>query len=232
MTISNILEHWATIYKPLSHKKEGKLEEQSFFRIRYIDLENIFSRNANIIHSPCMLYSVLTTGDFVDKRMMRVSHQVWFLMKVKDTPQTLGRYDGNKIEMAAEDLMECCKDMVSWMQEVKDHGECPITHRFFADEPLVMKEMESIDISSFSCGLIGELYSGQWLVAGVNWDSLQPLYRFGCNSNGKYIVPATDDNQQGGADSTQQRKADSTQQKQANSARQYKPIIAGNPQQG
>ena len=44
MTISNILEHWATIYKPLSHKPEGTLAEQSFFRIRYIDLENIFSR--------------------------------------------------------------------------------------------------------------------------------------------------------------------------------------------
>ena len=50
MTISNILEHWATIYKPLSHKPEGKLEEQAFFRIRYIDLENIFSRNANVVH--------------------------------------------------------------------------------------------------------------------------------------------------------------------------------------
>ena len=55
MTISNVLEHWATIYKPLSHDPiSKKLEEQSFFRIRYIDLENIFSRNANIVHSPVL----------------------------------------------------------------------------------------------------------------------------------------------------------------------------------
>ena len=78
MTSSNILEHWASIYKPLSHNPEsGRLEDQSFFRVRYIDLENIFSRNANIVHSPCMLYSVLTTGELVDAKKASVSHQVF-----------------------------------------------------------------------------------------------------------------------------------------------------------
>ena len=189
MTISNVLEHWATIYKPLSHDPTSKkLEEQSFFRIRYIDLENIFSRNANIVHSPCMLYSVLSTGEFQSAGKMTVSHQVWFLTKVKDSPQTLGRYDGTKIEQASVALMEYCKDLVSWMVEVKRKGVCPVTGRSFADDPVIMSELQSIDISSISCGLIGELYSGQWLVAGVDWKSLQPLYKFGCGGNDKYII--------------------------------------------
>ena len=189
MTISNVLEHWATIYKPLSHDPTSKkLEEQSFFRIRYIDLENIFSRNANIVHSPCMLYSVLSTGEFQSSGKMTVSHQVWFLTKVKDSPQTLGRYDGAKIAQASVDLMEYCKDLVSWMVEVKRKGVCPVTGRSFADDPVIMSELQSIDISSISCGLIGELYSGQWLVAGVDWKSLQPLYKFGCGGNDKYIT--------------------------------------------
>ena len=189
MTISNVLEHWATIYKPLSHNPTSKkLEEQSFFRIRYIDLENIFSRNANIVHSPCMLYSVLSTGEFQSSGKMMVSHQVWFLTKVKDSPQTLGRYDGAKIEQASGDLREYCKDLVSWMVEVKRKGVCPVTGRSFADDPVIMSELQSIDISSVSCGLIGELYSGQWLVAGVDWKSLQPLYKFGCGGNDKYII--------------------------------------------
>ena len=189
MTISNILEHWATIYKPLSHNPTSKkLEEQSFFRIRYIDLENIFSRNANIVHSPCMLYSVLSTGEFQSSGKMTVSHQVWFLTKVKDSPQTLGRYDGAKIGQASVDLMEYCKDLVSWMVEVKRKGVCPVTGRSFADDPVIMSELQSVDISSISCGLIGDLYSGQWLVAGVDWKSLQPLYKFGCGGNDKYII--------------------------------------------
>ena len=52
MTISDILEHWATIYKPLSHNPASdRLEDQRFFRIRYIDLENIFTRNANVSYA-------------------------------------------------------------------------------------------------------------------------------------------------------------------------------------
>ena len=69
MTISNVLEHWATIYKPLFHDPiSKKLEEQSFFRIRDIDEENIFSRNANIIHSPCMLYRVVNSGELISDK--------------------------------------------------------------------------------------------------------------------------------------------------------------------
>ena len=45
-----------------------KLEEQSFFSIRDIDEENIFSRNANIIHSPCMLYRVVNSGELNELR--------------------------------------------------------------------------------------------------------------------------------------------------------------------
>ena len=189
MTISDVLEHWATIYKPLSHRPDtGRLEDQSFFRIRYIDLENIFQRNANIIHSPCMLQSVINTGEFQSAGKMTVSHQIWFLAKVKDTAQTLGRFNGENLERASEDLMDYCKDLVSWLVEVKRTGKCPVTNRSFADDPVIQAELQSIDVSTISCGLIGDLYAGQWLVAGVDWKSVQPLYKFGCDGNGKYIT--------------------------------------------
>lgn len=192
MAISNILEHWASIYKPLSHKPEGSLEEQSFFRIRYIDTENIFSRNANVIHSPCMLYSIITTGELIDAKKAVVSHQVWFLAKVKDTPQTLGRYDGNRAERTARDLADCCKDLIAWLLEAKRTGRCPVTGRSFAEDAAAMAELQSIDTGSISFGLVGDIYVGQWLVMGLDWKSLQPLYNFACGSNGKYIVPEED----------------------------------------
>jgi hypothetical protein len=193
MTISNVLEHWATIYKPLSHKSDsGRLEDQSFFRIRYIDLENIFQRNANIIHSPCMLQSVISTGEFSTSNKMLVSHQIWFLAKVKDTAQTLGRFNGEKLEQTSEDLMDYCKDLVSWLVEVKRTGKCPVTGRSFAEDSVILAELQSIDVSSITCGLIGELYAGQWLVAGVDWKNVQPLYKFGCGGNGKYNTTVTE----------------------------------------
>jgi hypothetical protein len=190
MTISNILEHWASIYKPLSHNPGSeRLEDQSFFRIRYIDKENVFSRNANIVHSPCMLYSILATGELINAKEAVISHQVWFLAKVKDTPQTLGRYDGNKMERTAQDLAECCKDLIAWLIEVKRTGTCPVTGRSFADDAVVMAELRSIDTSSISFGLVGDIFSGQWFVMGLDWKSLQPLYKFHCGMQGKYIVP-------------------------------------------
>ena len=193
MTISNVLEHWATIYKPLSHKSDsGRLEDQSFFRIRYIDLENIFQRNANIIHSPCMLQSVISTGEFSTSNKMLVSHQIWFLAKVKDTAQTLGRFNGEKLEQTSEDLMDYCKDLVSWLVEVKRTGKCPVTGRSFAEDSVILAELQSIDVRSITCGLIGELYAGQWLVAGVDWKNVQPLYKFGCGGNGKYNITVTE----------------------------------------
>lgn len=189
MTISNILEHWATIYKPLSHKPEsGRLEDQAFFRIRYIDLENIFSRNANVIHSPCMLQSVTTTGEIKDGKRSEVSHQIWLLAKIKDTAQTLGRFNGLKLEQTANDLVEYCEDFTTWLLEVKRTGKCPVTGRSFADDAQLLAELQAIDVSSISYGVVPDLYSGQWLIAGIDWRSTKPLYHFGCNGNDKYIT--------------------------------------------
>lgn len=196
MTISNILEHWASIYKPLSHRPESeRLEDQSFFPIRYIDLENIFSRNANIIHSPCMLQSVITTGELVDARKAVVSHQVWFLSKMKDDPQILGRYSGTQLERATSDLVEYCEQLVSWLFEVKRTGVCPVTKRSFADDAQLLAELRSIDPESVSFGVMPDIYANQWLIAGVDWKSLKPLYSFQCGMNGQYILPK--DNSEG-----------------------------------
>lgn len=204
MTISDVLEHWATIYKPLSHNAESqKLEEQSFFRIRYIDLENIFQRNANIVHSPCMLLSVTSTGSLKSVRQAKVSHQVWMLAKVKDTAQTLGRFDGKRLEQVANELVENCEDLVAWIAEVKRTGICPVTGRSFKDDAQVAAELAGIDADSISYGVVPDIYSGQWLVAGVNWDAIKPLYKFGCGGNGKYIVADTDTNTDSPTEDTQ-----------------------------
>lgn len=190
MTISDILEHWATIYKPLSHNPESdRLEDQRFFRIRYIDLENIFTRNANVLHSPLMLQSVAITGNLVKKNAMEVSRQIWLLAKIKDTAQTLGRFDGLRIEQTANELMEHAEQLVSYLMELKRTGGiCPITKQSYKSDPQLAMELSALDTDSIDCGIVPDLYQG-WMVAGVSWHSLKPLYNFACGSNGKYILP-------------------------------------------
>lgn len=194
MTISDILEHWATIYKPLSHNPESnKLEDQRFFRIRYIDLENIFTRNANSLHSPLMLQSVISTGKLKSAKQSEVSHQVWMVAKVKDTMQSLGRFSGLQIEQTANELMEHCELLASWLIEVKRTGKCPVTGRSFADDPQLMAELKALDVESISYGGVPDLFNGQWLIAGIDWKSIKPLYNFSCGSDGKYRVPNAED---------------------------------------
>ena len=190
MTISDILEHWATIYKPLSHNSESdKLEDQRFFRIRYIDLENIFTRNANVLHSPLMLQSVVSTGNLKGAKQSEVTHQVWLLAKVKDTAQSLGRFSGLQIEQTANELMEHCESLASWLIEVKRSGKCPVSGQSYASDPQLLSELKSLDIDSISYGVMPDIYNGQWLIAGIDWRSIKPLYNFACGSQGKYQVP-------------------------------------------
>ena len=190
MTISDILEHWATIYKPLSHNPESdKLEDQRFFRIRYIDLENIFSRNIGQMHDLVMLYSVASTGHLKGERKAEVSHQVWFLAKVKDTPQTLGRFDGRKQDNISRFLETVAFDLISYLMEIRKLGACPITKQSFKSDPQLAMELQAINTESIAFGIMPEIWLGNYLCCGVDWDALKPLYSFHCGSTGKYNVP-------------------------------------------
>lgn len=193
MTISDILEHWATIYKPLSHTPTSeRLEDQRFFRVRSIDLENVFERNYNIIQSPCMLQSITMTGELKSAKQSDVSHQIWFMAKVTDSAATLGRFDSIKIEQTAQFLVEICEDFASWLIEVRRTQTCPITKQSFKSDPQLAMELSALDINSISYGVVPDFYKGKWLIAGLDWHSLKPLYNFACGSNGKYNAPNED----------------------------------------
>ena len=189
MTISNILEHWATIYNPLSHKPEGTLAEQSFFRILDLDEENIFSRNANIIHSPCMLHRVVSSGELKSNKTAEVTHQVCFLVKVKDAANKLGRHDGLKQQLAADELMAMCEDFISYMIRLRKTQVCPVTGVSFRSEPQLAMELSAIDAESFAYGVNPFFRGPQWLLADCYWTSIKPLYNFDCLVNSKYNIP-------------------------------------------
>lgn len=190
MTISDILEHWAIIYTPLSHNPESShLEDQRFFRIRYIDMENTFKRNSNVIHSPCMLQSVTSTGDLKNAKLAQVSHQVWFLSKIKDSANSLGRYNGLTLENTANELVEICEDLIAYLIELKRTQTCPITKQSYKSDPVLCQELASLDIESLSYGVIPDLYEGQWMIGAVDWRSQKPLFNFSCGAQGKYTIP-------------------------------------------
>ena len=188
MTLSELLEQWATMYVPLSHKPDGKLEERSFFRLRYIDLDNTFRQNANILRSPLMLQSTVSTGEFTSARRATLSHQVWFVAKLKDTSSTLGRYSELQLQMQTESLMEMCEDLATYLLEAKSRKRCPITGRDFSSDPVLLFELNSISPESIGYGVMPDIYAGQWLIAGIDWKTLRPIQNIECTKARKYKV--------------------------------------------
>lgn len=189
-TISNVLEHWATIYKPLSHDPESKkLEKQSFFRIRDIDEENIFSRNANLIHSPVMLYRIVSSGELKSDKQALITYQVCFLIKLKDSAKALGRYDDVKLQQASDDLMGFCEDLASYLCRLKRTQVCPVTNRSFKDDPQLAMQLAAFDVESFAYGVNPLFHGSQWMLADCYWTATRPLYNFNCQVNSKYNIP-------------------------------------------
>ena len=194
MTISDILEHWATIYKPLSHDPlSKKLEDKSFFRILDIDEQSEFSRNINSVHSPCMLHRVVSSGELLNEKQARVTYQVCFLIKVKDSVDRLGRHDGIKQQQAADELMTMCEDFISYILQLRKHPVCPITGDSYVSEPQLAMELQAIDKDSFAYGVNPMFRGPNWLLADCYWTSIRPLYNFLCNKEQKYIIPKKDD---------------------------------------
>lgn len=189
MTISDVLEYWATIYKALQHNPESeKLSEQRFFLVRYIDLENIFQRNIGQMNDLCMLYSITTNGTLKSDKKAEVSHQVWFLGKCKDTTKGLGRFSGIQQKQTNDFVISVCEDFISWLMEVKRTGMCPITKRDFRTDPQLQQELTAVNVESVGYGTLPELYANQWIIGGVNWQAIKPLYNFNCGARGKYVV--------------------------------------------
>ena len=55
--LDNLLEQWATVYRPLSHTPGAKSDHRTFFRIGMIDQNSEFIRNFATTPSPAMAYA-------------------------------------------------------------------------------------------------------------------------------------------------------------------------------
>jgi len=80
--LDNILEQWATIYKPLAHDPSAKSKHRTFFRISMIDAQSYFVRNFNTQPSPAMAHATHVDAE-VEKnpKFVTYRHVIYFLMQ-------------------------------------------------------------------------------------------------------------------------------------------------------
>lgn len=81
--LDNILEHWATLYAPLSHDTDPAAKHRTFFRISMIDANSEFVRNFATTPSPAMAYSTHYNAEMGEQNsnVIRYRHAIYFMAK-------------------------------------------------------------------------------------------------------------------------------------------------------
>lgn len=190
MSISDILEHWASIYRPISHNPAKGSKDKAFYLVRTIDMASTFGNNSNTAKSPCMLYSMLCAGELKNGKMAQLAHQVWFMARVTDTAEKLGIFSEQRMNDTNEELLNIALDCISYLAELKRSAVCPITGRSFKDDKQLALELKALDLDTVGFGNpIDGLWQNKWLVMGLDFHTLRPVYNFSCEAGGKYIYP-------------------------------------------
>lgn len=188
--LDNVLEQWATIYRPLKHDPAAKSIRRTFFRISMIDAQSYFVRNFNTQPSPCMAYATHVDAEMEKtSKFINYRHVVYFLVKQQNAA---GKTDVTD-EMAAAEARYDTDDMVqdllaflSQMQTAANNGQMKLKvgeHTF----PITKDERQGwrgLQINEAHWGTLPTHFNG-WQICGLTIEQLQP--RQLCITPTKYI---------------------------------------------
>lgn len=188
--LDNVLEQWATIYRPLQHDPAAKSTHKTFFRISMIDGQSYFIRNFATQPSPCMAYATHVDAEMEkNPKFINYRHVVYFLVK----QQTAAGKTDVTDEMAAADARYDTDEMVqdllaflSLMKTAADNGKNAFEigeHSF----PITKDERQGwrgLQIDGAHWGTLPTHFNG-WQICGLTIEQLQP--RQLCITPTKYI---------------------------------------------
>ncbi len=109
--LDNLLEQWATIYRPLSHTPGAKSDHRTFFRIGMIDQNSEFIRNFATTPSPAMAYATHIDAELAQQNPKAVSYRHVIYFMVKQQAGTLSKTQATD-ELSATEARFQTDDMV------------------------------------------------------------------------------------------------------------------------
>ena len=161
--LDNILEHWASIYKPISHNAEKK--HVAFYRIDTITAESTFVRNVNTAASPAMAYSTVVDAEF-NYPSIKYGHTIYFLVKQKGNG---AMRNSTQDDMEAAEckymLDQFATDLVMYLKKIKTEVA---SHSEKYDKETV-NGLFGLDFDSVTWGTAPTKYNGWWvLIMGID----------------------------------------------------------------
>lgn len=120
--LDNILEQWATIYKPMSHDPSAgaRPEDKAFFRIDRFELENEFARTFNLRQKPCLCYATSIDAALADNNPKAVDYNYGLYICQRQRQAANYAADDEGAALAKDDLNEMTIDMLAFLFGLRD----------------------------------------------------------------------------------------------------------------
>ena len=172
--LDNLLEHWATIYKPLSHdpSQDAEPKRKSFYRIDRLGGDNTFSRNFNTAPSPCMAFPTAIDAKMGDTPKQIIYHHGFYFM-VKQSSAVSGKLNHSADLDAAEckaELDSLTQDLLAYLYFIRKKATDPKTLNEYSQEERIA--LQGLDLENAEWWTVPELYNGWW-VLGVELDRVE-----------------------------------------------------------
>ena len=189
--LDDILEHWATVYRPLSHTTGAKSDHRTFFRIAMIDQNSEFIRNFATTPSPAMAYATHIDAELAAQNPKAVSYRHVIYFMVKQQAGTLSKTQATDELSATEarfqtDLM--VQDLLAYLfalkavvggkrisddqQTVLDATGVPLDFIYGMDQ-FTRECWRGMKLDEAHWGTLPSMLNG-WQLCGLTIEQLQP----------------------------------------------------------
>ena len=200
--LDNILEDWATAYRPLSHQKQRDTKHRTFFRISMIDGNSEFVRNFTTTPSPAMAYATHIDAELAQQNPKAVSyrHVIYFMVKqaeggrsktiaTDEDAATEARFEADEMVQDLLAVLKAIKGIVggktlpatvldSLPVEIKDYIQQTATNPEYA------QGLRGLQLDGAHWGTL-PVYLNGWQICGLTIEQISP--RLLCINPEKYI---------------------------------------------
>lgn len=167
--LDEYLEHWAEIYRPLSHDPSPRSKHRSFYRIDRLGDSNEFVRNFNTAPSPCMSVPTnINAGMGTDINQVVYHHALYFMVKQPTLGLTkTALQDDLTAAQCKEELDSLAQALLAYLKKEKTQAKnYPNNY-----EKELRIALSGIDIQSAEWWSVPKLYNGWW-VLGLEFDRI------------------------------------------------------------
>lgn len=180
--LDNLLEDWATRFKPLSHDPAEGAKHKTFYRIDRLGGDNGFARNFNTTPSPCMAFPTSIDAK-MGRNAKQISYHHGFYFMVKQASASLSKTNHSADLDAADckaELNDLATALLAYLFELRAMARKKLRGETYTKA----SKMQLVDIDTYTkadciaiAGLeleeaewwtVPELYN-RWWVLGIEF---------------------------------------------------------------